>query len=294
MAIIIDENTKTIVQGITGTNASLHTQFMLDYGTKIVGGVTPGKGGQEVHGVPVYDTVKECLKHHPEATVSSVWVPARFAKDAILEAIDAGIKTVIVITERIPIHDMLQVRKKAEEKRVRVIGGNTPGVISPGKSLVGMLPKIAFVPGRVGTVARSGAMTYYISNSLNLAGLGESTSVGLGGDPILGSNFEEILRMFEADPETDAVVLAGEIGGVYEELAAPYIKEMSKPVVAFIAGKTAPQGKRLGHAGAIVEGEMGTAASKIKALKENGALIAETLSEIPELVKELHPNPKRL
>ncbi len=287
MAILINENTKTIVQGITGSNAALHTKFMLEYGTKIVGGVTPGKGGQKVEGVPVYDTVEQCLREHPDATVSSIWVPARFAREAILEAIDAGIKTVVVITERIPIHDMLYVREKAKTKGVVVIGGNTPGVISPGKCLVGMLPRIAFQPGRIGTVARSGAVTYYIANSLNLDGFGESTSVGLGGDPILGSNFEDILRLFEQDPETDAAVMAGEIGGVYEELSAPYIKQMTKPVVAYITGKSAPQGKRLGHAGAIIEGNMGTAQSKIEALKNNGALIAETLSEIPVLIKKV-------
>jgi succinyl-CoA synthetase alpha subunit len=286
MAIIIDSNTKTIVQGITGRNASLHTKLMLEYGTKIVGGVTPGKGGQEVEGVKVYDTVAECVNEHPDARVTSIWVPPRFAKDAILEAIDAGIKTVVVITERIPIHDMLYVRHKAKEKNIVVIGGNTPGLISPGKALVGMLPKITFKQGRIGTVARSGAVTYYLANSLNLAGLGESTSVGLGGDPILGANFEDILRLFEQDSETDAVVMAGEIGGVYEELAAPYIKEMSKPVVAYIAGKAAPQGKRLGHAGAIIEGNLGTAHSKIKALMANSAILAETLSEIPDLVKK--------
>lgn len=285
MAIIIDESTKTIVQGITGKNASLHTKFMLEYGTKIVGGVTPGKGGQQVEGVKVYDTVKECVSEHPDAVVSSVWVPPRFAKDAILEAIDAGIKTVVVITECIPIHDMLYVRQVAKQKNVVVIGGNTPGIISPGKALVGMLPKITFKQGRIGTVARSGAITYYLANSLNLAGFGESTSVGLGGDPILGANFEDIFRLFEHDPETDAVVMAGEIGGVYEELAAPYIKEMSKPVIAYITGKAAPEGKRLGHAGAIIEGNMGTAKSKIEALKTNGAIIAQTLSEIPILVK---------
>ncbi len=285
MAIIIDKNTKTIVQGITGKNASLHTKFMLEYGTKIVGGVTPGKGGQQVEGVKVYDTVKECVLEHPDAVVSSVWVPPRFAKDAILEAIDAGIKTVVVITECIPIHDMLYVRQAAKQKNVVVIGGNTPGLISPGKALVGMLPKITFKQGRIGTVARSGAITYYLANSLNLAGFGESTSVGLGGDPILGTNFEDIFRLFEHDPETDAVVMAGEIGGVYEELAAPYIKQMSKPVIVYITGKAAPQGKRLGHAGAIIEGNMGTAKSKIAALETNGAIIAQTLSEIPILVK---------
>lgn len=286
MAIIIDKGTKTIVQGMTGSNASLHTRFMLEYGTEIVGGVTPGKGGQEVEGIPVYDTVKDCLSRHPDATVSSIWVPARFAKDAILEAVHAGVQSIIVITERIPVHDMLYARYVAKSKGVMIIGGNTPGLISPGRGLVGMLPKIAFQPGRIGTVARSGAVTYYIANSLNLGGFGESTSIGLGGDPILGTNFEEILRLFDEDTETDAVIMAGEIGGVYEELAAPFVNQMSKPVIAYITGKAAPQGKRLGHAGAIIEGSMGTATSKIAALKENGALIAETLSEIPELVKK--------
>jgi len=286
MAILINRQTETIVQGITGANAAVHTKLMIEYGTKLVGGVTPGKGGQFIEGVKVYDTVSSCLEEHPDVTLSSIWVPARFAKDAILEAIDAGIRTVVVITERIPIHDMLLVRQKAKEKNVMVIGGNTPGLISPGKSLVGMLPKIAFQPGCIGTVARSGAVTYYIANSLNLAGLGESTSVGLGGDPILGANFEDVLRLFEADPETNAVVMAGEIGGVYEELAAPFIKTMTKPVIAYITGKAAPQGKRLGHAGAIIEGNMGTALSKITALQNNGAIIAETPSEIPTLIKK--------
>ncbi len=286
MAIIINEQTKTIIQGITGTNTTLHTRLMLEYGTRIVGGVTPGKGGQKVYEVPVYDTVLECLKEHPDATVSSIWVPARFARDAILEAVDAGIKTIILITERIPIHDMLYIRKKTHKQGVIIIGGNTPGVISPGKSLIGMLPRIAFQAGRIGTVARSGAITYYIANTLNLAGLGESTSVGLGGDPILGTNFEIIFKLFEEDPETDAVVLGGEIGGVYEEIAAPFIKKMTKPVVAFIAGRSAPKGKRLGHAGAIIEGDMGTAESKINALREAGAIISDTLKDIPELVKK--------
>jgi succinyl-CoA synthetase alpha subunit len=286
LAIIIKQETKTIVQGITGTNASLHTRFMLEYGTKIVGGVTPGKDGQKVEGIKVYDTVNECVGENPGVELSSIWVPPRFAKDAILEAIAASIKTIVVITERIPIHDMLYARHVAKEKGVMIIGGNTPGLISPDRALVGMLPKIAFQPGRIGTVARSGAVTYYVANSLNLAGLGESTSVGLGGDPILGANFEDVLRLFDNDDETDAVVLAGEIGGVYEELAAPFIRQMSKPVVAYITGKAAPQGKRLGHAGAIVEGSMGTAQSKIDALARNGALLAETLSEIPNIIKK--------
>lgn len=286
MAIIINKNTETMIQGITGSNASLHAKFMLEYGTKIVGGVTPSKGGQEIHSIPVYDTVEECIDHHPNIEVTSIWVPARFAKDAILEAVDAGLRTVVVITEMIPIHDMLFVRKKAREKGTIVLGGNTPGLISPGKALVGMLPKLVFKEGRVGTVARSGAITYYIANSLSLENIGQSTCVGLGGDPILGSNFEDILGLFEKDDETDAIVLAGEIGGIYEEIAADYIKQMKKPVIAYIAGVHAPQGKRMGHAGAIIEGDIGTAASKIRALTDANAFIADTLGAVPQLVKD--------
>ncbi|MBU7030698.1 MAG: succinate--CoA ligase subunit alpha [Theionarchaea archaeon] len=286
MAILVDENTKCIVQGITGSQGSFHTKLMLDYGTKIVGGCTPGKGGQEVHGLPVYDTVKECMESHPDATCTSIWVPARFTKDAVLEAIDAGLKTVVIITERIPIHDMLVIRKKAQEKNVIVLGGNTPGVISPGKAKVGMLPESTFTGGRIGTVSRSGSITYYLANTLQLAGMGASTCVGIGGDPLIGTGYEPILKLFEDDLETDAVLLAGEIGGVYEEMAAEYIKKMKKPVVGYITGMYAPKGKRMGHAGAIIEGEMGTAESKISALKGAGASVATKLSDIPRLLKE--------
>lgn len=286
MAILVDENTKCIVQGITGSQGSFHTKLMLDYGTKIVGGCTPGKGGQEVHGLPVYDTVKECMKNHPGVTCTSIWVPARFTKDAVLEAIDAGLKTVVIITERIPIHDMLVIRKKAQEKNVIVLGGNTPGVISPGKAKVGMLPESTFTGGRIGTVSRSGSITYYLANTLQLAGMGASTCVGIGGDPLIGTGYEPILKLFEEDSETDAVLLAGEIGGVYEEMAAEYIKKMKKPVVGYITGMYAPKGKRMGHAGAIIEGEMGTAESKISALKGAGVSVATKLSDIPKLLKE--------
>jgi succinyl-CoA synthetase alpha subunit len=286
MAILIDENTECIVQGITGTQGSFHTKLMLEYGTKIVGGCTPGKGGQEVHGVPVYDTVKECIKNHPNAVCSSIWVPAAFTKDAVLEAIAAGLKTVVIITERIPIHDMLVIRKKAKEENVIVLGGNTPGVISPGKAKVGMLPKSAFTGGRIGTVSRSGSITYYLANTLALSGMGASTCVGIGGDPLIGTGYEPILELFEKDPETDAVLLAGEIGGVYEEMAADYIKKMKKPVVGYITGVYAPKGKRMGHAGAIIEGEMGTAESKISALTKAGTRVAANLSDIPKLLKE--------
>ena len=286
MAILIDEKTECIVQGITGKQGSFHTKLMLDYGTKIVGGCTPGKGGQDVHGVPVYDTVKECMETHPNATCTSIWVPAAFTKDAVLEAIDAGLKTVVIITERIPIHDMLVIRKKAQEKKVHVLGGNTPGVISPGKAKVGMLPKSAFAGGRIGTVSRSGSITYYLANTLALSGMGASTCVGIGGDPLIGTGYEPILELFEKDPETDAVLLAGEIGGVYEEMASHFIKKMKKPVVGYITGLHAPKGKRMGHAGAIIEGEMGTAESKVSALKKAGASVAAKLSDIPLLLKE--------
>ncbi len=286
MAILIDEKTECIVQGITGKQGSFHTKLMLEYGTKIVGGCTPGKGGQDVHGVPVYDTVRECMENHPNATCTSIWVPAAFTKDAVLEAIDAGLKTVVIITERIPIHDMLVIRKKAQEKKVNVLGGNTPGVISPGKAKVGMLPKSAFAGGRIGTVSRSGSITYYLANTLALSGMGASTCVGIGGDPLIGTGYEPILELFENDPETDAVLLAGEIGGVYEEMASDFIKKMKKPVVGYITGLYAPKGKRMGHAGAIIEGEMGTAESKVSALKEAGASVAAKLSDIPILLKE--------
>jgi succinyl-CoA synthetase alpha subunit len=286
MAVLIDEHTECIVQGITGKQGSFHTKLMLDYGTKIVGGCTPGKGGQEVHGVPVYDTVKECIADHPRASCSSIWVPAAFTKDAVLEAIDAGLKTIVIITERIPIHDMLVIRKKAKEKNVIVLGGNTPGVISPGKAKVGMLPESTFTGGRIGTVSRSGSITYYLANTLQLSGMGASTCVGIGGDPLIGTGYEPILDLFEKDEETDAILLAGEIGGVYEEMAADFIKKMRKPVVGYITGLYAPKGKRMGHAGAIIEGEMGTAESKISALKGAGASVATKLSDIPKLLQE--------
>ncbi|MBU7010387.1 MAG: succinate--CoA ligase subunit alpha [Theionarchaea archaeon] len=286
MAILVDKDTECIVQGITGKQGSFHTKLMLDYGTKIVGGCTPGKGGQEVHGLPVYDTVRECMERHPNVTCTSIWVPAAFTKDAVLEAIDAELKTVVIITERIPIHDMLVIRKKAKEKNVIVLGGNTPGVISPGKAKVGMLPESAFTEGRIGTVSRSGSITYYLGNTLALAGRGASTCVGIGGDPLIGTGYEPILKLFEEDPETNGILLAGEIGGIYEEMAADFIKTMKKPVVAYITGLQAPKGKRMGHAGAIIERGMGTAQSKVSALREAGARIATTFSDIPRLLEE--------
>ncbi len=286
MAILIDKGTKTMVQGMTGKNAQVHTKLMMDYGTDVVAGVTPGKGGQEVHGAPVYDTVKECLENHPEIELTSIWVPARFTRDAVLEAVDAGLSTIVIITETIPIHDMLLVRERAKEVGCTILGGNTPGLISPGRAMVGMLPVRTFTEGRIGIVTRSGSLLYYVANYLDIAGMGESTAVGMGGDPIIGTNFEDLLMKFEADPETDAVVLHGEIGGVLEEMAAPYITEMSKPVVGYITGRFAPAGKRMGHAGALIEGGLGTADSKISALSKAGAMMADTISDIPRLLKE--------
>ncbi len=287
MAILIDKDTKTMVQGITGKNAAVHTKFMLEYGTDIVAGVTPGKGGQEVEGKPVYDTVQELKDNHPEVTLSSIWVPARFTRDAVLEAVDAGIETIVIITETIPIHDMLLVRKRAKEAGVTLLGGNTPGLISPGQAMVGMLPVRTFTEGRIGVATRSGSLLYYVANYLDHAGMGESSAIGMGGDPIIGTNFDDLLRMFEEDPATDAVVMHGEIGGVLEEMAAPYIKGMNKPVVGYITGRFAPEGKRMGHAGALIEGGLGTADSKIAALERNGARVAETISDIPRLLKEM-------
>lgn len=286
MAILVDKNSKIMVQGITGGAGSFHTKRMIAYGTKIVGGVTPGKGGQEVEGKPVYDTVKECIAA-TGADTSVIFLPARFVKEAAIEAIRAGLKFVVVIPEHIPIHDMLHVRKEALAHDCTVIGGNTAGIISPGEANLGIMPDIAFKAGRVGTVSRSGSITYYIANTLTDSGYGETTCVGLGGDPILGSTFGEILWKFEQDDKTKAVVMTGEIGGVYEEEACPTIQKMKTPVIAMVGGIFAPPGKRMGHAGAIVEGKMGTAKEKLEALADAGAHPAKTFKDIPEILAKL-------
>lgn len=284
MAILVGKKSKIMVQGITGGAGSFHTKRMLKYGTKIVAGTSPGKGGQKVENVPVYDTVKECVENH-EADVSVIFLPARFVMDAAIEATHAGIKLVVVIPEHIPIHDMMVVRKEAQKYGARVLGGNTAGIISPGEANLGIMPDIAFSPGRVGTVSRSGSLTYYVADTLTRTGYGETTCVGLGGDPVLGSTFNEILELFEQDEKTKAVVLVGEIGGVYEELAGETISKMKKPVIAMVGGLTAPPGKRMGHAGAIVEGELGTAQSKVKSLEESGAHIARMFWDIPKILE---------
>lgn len=287
MSILVGNDTRLIVQGITGREGRFHTQQMLAYGTNIVAGVTPGKGGMEVEGVPVFDTVKEAVDE-TGANTSIIYVPARFAPDAILEAADAGVQLVICITEGIPVLDMVRVRRYLDEVGVRLIGPNCPGAITPGEAKVGIMPGHIHTPGPVGIVSRSGTLTYEAVYALTLRGIGQSTVVGIGGDPIIGTTFLDVLQMFEADPQTEAVVLIGEIGGTEEERAARYIKErMTKPVVGFIAGQTAPPGKRMGHAGAIISGGKGTAAEKIAALEAAGVRVARHPEEIAELVEKI-------
>jgi len=285
MGIIINKNTKAIVQGITGTQGTFHTKLMLEYGTKIVAGVTPGKGGTQVLGVPVYDTVKEALEKH-EANASIIFVPAPFAADSAFEALDNEIKTVVIITEHIPIKDAINVMAYAKQADATIIGPNTPGIITPGECKLGIMPVHIFKPGEIGMVSRSGTLTYEIAASLTRKELGQSTCLGLGGDPITGLNFIDVLEMFKNDKQTKAVVLIGEIGGNLEELAAEYIanENYPKPVAAFIAGRFAPPGKRMGHAGAIIMGKAGTAESKIEALKKAGVKVAEKPSDIAEVL----------
>jgi succinyl-CoA synthetase alpha subunit len=285
LGIIIDKKTCAIVQNITGTQGTFHSKLMLEYGTKIVAGVTPGKGGVQVHGVPVYDTVQEAReKHSPNASI--IFVPAPFAADAALEALENGMKTVVIITEHIPIKDSIEIMAYAREKNATVIGPNTPGIITPGESKLGIMPAHIFKPGGIGMVSRSGTLTYEIAASLTRSNLGQSTCLGLGGDPITGLNFIDALRMFEEDSQTKAVVLVGEIGGNLEELTAEYIKkkQYAKPVVAYVAGRSAPPGKRMGHAGAIITGKAGTAESKIEAFRKAGVKVAEKPGDVARLL----------
>ncbi len=287
MAILVDESTRVLVQGITGSEGRFHTKVMLDYGTKVVAGVTPGKGGEKVYGVPVYNFVEEAVEEHPEINSSIVFVPAKFAADAVFEAIEAKLNPIVVITEHIPVSDSLEFVNYARMKGIKIIGPNCPGAISPGKTKVGILPAKLFTKGGVGIVSRSGTLTYEIADAITKAKLGQSTCVGIGGDPIIGLDFIEVIKMFEKDPETKGVVIIGEIGGDMEEKLAEYItkKGVTKPVVAYIAGRTAPPGKRMGHAGAIVAMGKGSAESKLEALKEAGVPVAEIPSQIAELMK---------
>lgn len=285
MGIIIGKETRAIVQAITGTQGTFHTKLMLEYGTKIVAGVTPGKGGTQVFGVPVYDTVEEAQNKHA-ANASIIFVPAPFAADAALEAMENGIKTTVIITEHIPIKDAINVMARAKQLNATMVGPNTPGVITPGRCKLGIMPAHIFKLGNVGMVSRSGTLTYEIAAALTRNGLGQSTCLGLGGDPITGLNFIDALKMFEKDRLTKAVVLIGEIGGNLEELAAQYVEEEKypKPIVAYVAGRSAPPGKRMGHAGAIVMGKAGTAESKIETFKEAGVKVAEKPNDVARLV----------
>ncbi len=288
MPILIGKETHAIVQGITGSQGTYHTQLMLQYGTKIVAGVTPGKGGTSVQGVPVFDTVEE-TKRHLEVDTSIIFVPAPFAKDAALEAIASDLNPVIIITEGIPVKDEIQLMEIARRKNTTVIGPNTPGIITPNECKLGIMPGHIFKPGKIGLVSRSGTLTYEIAASLTNAGLGQTTCLGIGGDPVVGLTFVDVLEMFRRDPQTSGVAMIGEIGGDAEEKAAEYIIDTKypKPIAAYIAGRAAPTGKRMGHAGAIIMGKTGTAETKIDALREAGVKIALKPGEIAGHLKLL-------
>jgi succinyl-CoA synthetase alpha subunit len=286
VAIVVDRDTRLVVQGITGREGSFHALRNREYGTNVVAGVTPGKGGADVEGIPVFDSVAEAVAER-DANTAMVFVPARFAADAIYEAVDAGIETVICITEGIPAHDMLRVYNWVRPRGITLVGPNCPGVLSPGKANVGIIPAEIFSEGGVGLVSRSGTLTYQIGHELTQLGVGQSTIVGIGGDPVVGSSFIDILAKFEADPETELVVMVGEIGGAEEEKAADFIAErMSTPVVAYIAGFTAPPGKTMGHAGAIISGSAGTAQAKKEALEARGVRVGTNPTEAAQLAAE--------
>jgi len=280
MSILIDKKTRLVVQGITGSEGSFHTKQMMEYGTNVVAGVTPGKGGTEFHGIPIYNTVEKAVKEQ-KANTTVIFVPPAFAGDAILEAANSGIKVIICITEGIPARDMTTVYNSIKNKNVALIGPNCPGIISPGKAKVGIMPGFIHKKGKIGVVSRSGTLTYEAVKQLTDVNLGQSTCVGIGGDPVIGSRFVDIIKLFNEDPDTDGIVLIGEIGGTAEEEAAEYIKKkVKKPVVGFIAGRTAPPGRRMGHAGAIISGGKGTAAEKMAAMKKAGIKVVESPAEI--------------
>jgi succinyl-CoA synthetase alpha subunit len=287
MAIVVDSSTRLVVQGVTGREGSFHALRNKHYGTNVVAGVTPGKGGDDVEGIPVFDSVREAVAER-RANTAMVFVPARFAADAIYEAVDAGIGTVVCITEGIPAHDMLRVYNYIRPRGITMLGPNCPGALSPGKANVGIIPAEIFREGPVGLVSRSGTLTYQIGHELTQLGIGQSTIVGIGGDPVVGSSFVDVLAKFEDDPETEYVVMVGEIGGAEEEKAAAFIEaEMTKPVVAYIAGFTAPPGKTMGHAGAIISGSAGTAHAKKEALEAHGVRVGTNPTEVARLVAEV-------
>ncbi len=288
MSILIDKNTKVITQGITGATGLFHAQGARDYGTQMVGGVTPGKGGSSIDGFPVFDTVKEAVEK-TGATASVIYVPPPFAADSIMEAVDAGLDLVCCITEGIPVLDMVKVKHFMRGKKTRLIGPNCPGIITPGECKIGIMPGYIHKPGRVGVVSRSGTLTYEAVWQLTCLGMGQSTCVGIGGDPVNGTNHLDVLRLFQADPNTDAVIMIGEIGGTSEEEAARFVKEyMTKPVAAYIAGITAPPGKRMGHAGAIISGGKGTATEKVSILRECGISVADSPAEMAQALLKVY------
>lgn len=288
MSILIDKNTRVITQGITGATGLFHAQGAREYGTQMVGGVTPGKGGTTIDGFPVFDTVKEAVEK-TGATASVIYVPPPFAADSIMEAVDAGIDMVCCITEGIPVLDMVKVKHFMKGKRTRLVGPNCPGVITPGECKIGIMPGYIHKPGKIGVVSRSGTLTYEAVWQLTSLGLGQSTCVGIGGDPVNGTNHLDVMRLFEADPNTEAVIMIGEIGGNSEEEAARFVKEyMSKPVAAYIAGRTAPPGKRMGHAGAIISGGKGTAAEKVAILEECGISVAASPAEMAQALMKVY------
>ena len=287
MSVLVDESTRLVVQGITGSTGSFHAKQMLDYGTNIVGGVTPGKGGREEHGVPVFNTVRDAVSE-TGCNASVVYVPPPFAADAIMEAAEAGVELIIAITEGVPVQDMISVVRYLQDKDVTLEGPNCPGEITPGACKIGIMPGHIHKPGRVGVVSRSGTLTYEAVDQLTRLGIGQSTCIGIGGDPINGMNFIDCLRLFEGDDDTDAVVMIGEIGGSAEEEAAAWVAEnMTKPVAGFIAGRTAPPGKRMGHAGAIISGGEGTAEGKISAMQEAGIAVAMSPADIGTTLQEV-------
>jgi succinyl-CoA synthetase alpha subunit len=285
VGIIVDSGTRVIVQGITGTQGSFHTKLMLEYGTGIVAGTSPGKGGTSIHGVPVFDTVAEALENH-RVKASIIFVPAPYAADAVLEALENDVKTVVVITEHVPVKDSIELLAYAKQVGATVIGPNSPGIITPGQCKLGIMPSHVFLPGTVGLASRSGTLTYEIAAGLTRKGIGQSTCLGVGGDKVTGLNFVEALEMFKDDAQTNAVVLVGEIGGSIEELAAEYIvkENYPKPVFAYVAGRSAPPGKRLGHAGAIIMGKTGTAESKISTFETAGVKVAKKPSDVTKLL----------
>lgn len=287
MSIIVGEHTKVVVQGITGNEGTFHTKQMVQYGTKVVAGVTPGKGGQKVNGIPVFNTVTDAVEE-TRANASAIFVPPPFAADAIMEAVEAGIDLVVCLTEGIPTLDMIAVRQYMKGKNTRLIGPNTSGIISPGTCKIGLMPAYIHKEGTVGVVSRSGTLTYEVVDQLTTLGIGQSTCVGIGGDPIIGLRFVDIIQLFDADPDTEAIIIIGEIGGTAEEEAAGHYRQhMTKPVVAFIAGSTAPPGRRMGHAGAIISGGVGSAREKIKVLEEAGIVVVTNPAEVGTRAAEI-------